>query len=314
MSGGRVEYSGFLRTQRMIRVSSPTDTGDSSLCGSSTPIQKLVTCNPGPCKVACEGSWAEWSTCARTCLQTRHFEITRPGDALGKPCLEKHGAVQSRNCNHGSCSIDCTVSDWLAMGKCSKPCDGGSQHYIRSILVAARGRGQTCPELSKVEDCNTHVCRYHEVLRKVRSSLANFSSDEPVVKTVEEVAEGFRSLVKTSHDLLDASGKEWTNFVSNMRSFSREHHGGQKDLYRALSQLKVLADGVPHKLESLVDDLRNGRLGDAIRHFAKLCGKFNHVQRKVQEVDKAFGGEGNGLSRNGHGSGGRLPGTAAKLP
>ncbi len=54
--------------------------------------------------------------------------------------------------------VDCKVSDWVNVGVCSKPCGGGTQTRMRSVLQPALNGGAACPALTDTQQCNIQAC------------------------------------------------------------------------------------------------------------------------------------------------------------
>jgi len=53
--------------------------------------------------------------------------------------------------------VDCKVDEWKS-SECSAECGGGTQTLTRNIVTAPAFGGVVCPDLSAVQDCNTHGC------------------------------------------------------------------------------------------------------------------------------------------------------------
>ncbi|MAD25540.1 MAG: hypothetical protein CMO44_15370, partial [Verrucomicrobiales bacterium] len=113
------------------------------------------------CPIDCVlGAWAA-EECSVTCgegsyLETRSVE-TEPqhnGTACGV-------TERTLPCTKEVCPVDCVVSDWEAVGTCSRGCGGGFKTKRRYVTVAAVGTGAECPsdaELEEEEECNTQEC------------------------------------------------------------------------------------------------------------------------------------------------------------
>jgi hypothetical protein len=59
------------------------------------------------------------------------------------------------------------VGAWSSWGKCSKACDGGTQHRIYIISIAAKHGGHSCPILNghvESRTCNTDACLTHRAI------------------------------------------------------------------------------------------------------------------------------------------------------
>lgn len=54
--------------------------------------------------------------------------------------------------------VHCKVSEWGDYGECTRSCGTGYQHGSRTILVSPLHGGDSCPELHRMQECNTNVC------------------------------------------------------------------------------------------------------------------------------------------------------------
>jgi len=63
-------------------------------------------------------------------------------------------------CNDEACPVDCKVTEWNAVQKCSKPCGGGMRKMRRQLIQPAAHGGIACPtSMQKWTSCNEQPCR-----------------------------------------------------------------------------------------------------------------------------------------------------------
>jgi hypothetical protein len=55
-------------------------------------------------------------------------------------------------------AVACRVSAWGDFQPCSKPCGGGTQSRVRTVLTPAMGGGAPCPTLVETQGCNLPPC------------------------------------------------------------------------------------------------------------------------------------------------------------
>ena len=69
--------------------------------------------------------------------------------------LPQFGDIQS-----GGHDVDCVLSEWKNITKCTKSCGGGTQLEQKHILVPHDNNGKKCPNIppTKTTNCNTHPC------------------------------------------------------------------------------------------------------------------------------------------------------------
>lgn len=253
-----------------------------------TSLESTLHCNEGQCAKHCEGQWTEWGPCAANCTKKRYYQVLSKEHSAGNPCSVARGASDVAQCTDGSCSIDCSVGEWTSKGECTRPCGGGKQSYTRKVLVTPLGRGKSCPALDKKEDCNSHECQSPKILRKLRDTLNNFSKGDPVMDVVSSEADGFKTLAKTSQDLSDSQGREWSQFVVDLRKLSADYNNGKQKLFQAFAKLLVLSKQAPDELEILVEELRSGDLVRAKRRFDRLIFKVSTIHEMIESVSKSF--------------------------
>ena len=74
---------------------------------------------------------------------------------LNGECLSSSDVTKIQNAIK---PVDCKVSDWIPVGSCSKPCGGGTQLRLRSVIQPAMNDGAACPILSDTQPCNSNPC------------------------------------------------------------------------------------------------------------------------------------------------------------
>lgn len=148
-----------------------------SVCGGG--IASGVCPAPQPCSVS---DWSDWGDCSlNSCrsdkpqggVRKRYRTVVSParggGDGCGalieeQPCnnsvpVERNGSVSSPTCF----PRDCSLSDWSALGDCSKACGGGQQAFIRSVTQLPSDGGALCPvdqaSFYKTAPCNEDACQ-----------------------------------------------------------------------------------------------------------------------------------------------------------
>jgi len=125
-------------------------------CPELTQSQK---CNQHNCPVDCRVSaWSAWTSCSRSCgggLRRQVRSVIRAAQYGGASCPS---LLQVEDCSMQPCPVNCAVSSWGELGKCSKSCGGGEQIRERTVVVAAAHGGKNCPQLTMSVKCNTHSC------------------------------------------------------------------------------------------------------------------------------------------------------------
>jgi hypothetical protein len=114
-----------------------------------------------PCPIDCVlGAW-EREECSVTCgdgtlKETRAIQTEPQHNGTACGAQEK-----TLPCGGEVCPVDCQVSEWEAVGTCTRACGGGFQTKRRYVMQAAVGTGAACPvaaELEEEEACNEHEC------------------------------------------------------------------------------------------------------------------------------------------------------------
>jgi len=64
----------------------------------------------------------------------------------------------SRKCNQIKCSVDCVLSDFSTLSKCTKECGGGVQSRTRTLVTKPKHGGKACDTLTESQPCNSGSC------------------------------------------------------------------------------------------------------------------------------------------------------------
>jgi hypothetical protein len=116
------------------------------------PVVSSTPCTPVDCETT---PFTAWGTCTKSCgggVQYRTRTVLKAPACGGAVCGH---LSQLQQCNVGTCSDDCQVSEYGDWGACSKSCDGGFQ--TRSRAITQRGKGN-CPMLTETRTCNVGIC------------------------------------------------------------------------------------------------------------------------------------------------------------
>ncbi|CAE8707417.1 unnamed protein product, partial [Polarella glacialis] len=109
------------------------------------------------CKVS---GWETRTTCSKPCgggVRREARQILQQPSQGGQTCPAE--LAREIACNEQPCPIDCKLSPWKQVGKCSKPCDGGSLEQSRLIEEQPRYDGSPCSDvLDRKIACNVHAC------------------------------------------------------------------------------------------------------------------------------------------------------------
>ncbi|CAC5380612.1 Coadhesin,Thrombospondin-1,Mucin-like protein,Hemicentin-1,Thrombospondin-2 [Mytilus coruscus] len=107
-------------------------------------------------------TWAQWTTCSRSCnggVQTRSHECNNPSPKYGGSCC--HGnTLETRTCNSISCPVNGRWSTWQRWTACSSSCGVGFQTRIRQCNnPTPQSGGVYCyGSPSQTKKCNTVSC------------------------------------------------------------------------------------------------------------------------------------------------------------
>jgi hypothetical protein len=137
--------------------------------GNTCPaLVEKKECETEKCPVDCVMSaWGAWTTCSQSCTvfgsatkgtQSHYRKVLRAAAYGGKKCPFKW---QNRNCNDKPCPINCKLSAWGSMSKCSVTCGVGTQFQTRKVVTKPRFGGVACGTLIATSNCNRGVCPIH---------------------------------------------------------------------------------------------------------------------------------------------------------
>ena len=169
------------------------------------------------------------------------------------------------------------------------PCGGGKQWRIREVIRKPQGKGAACPALEQWEACNTQECRFAPQMQELSKALGSFSGSEPVLDAVKSEYEGFKGLVKTSHDIDDPHGREWVEFVDGVRATSKEYREGERLLTRALIGMMNFAKQAPKELGLIFSELCTDLIDRAQFRYGKFLSKFSDIRTTFESIDRHFG-------------------------
>jgi hypothetical protein len=136
--------------------------GGQTCSGSDAETQD---CEDAPCPVDCVlGDWENKGDCTATCgggEQSQTRSITVESDHGGADCDAERS--QTVTCGTDPCPVDCSLTDWVEDGSCSKSCGEGAQNFIKGVETAAANGGEACPDAEdasrkKTEACNSDPC------------------------------------------------------------------------------------------------------------------------------------------------------------
>jgi hypothetical protein len=125
----------------------------------SSPKTDAPTAAPTGTDVHCKLSkWSEFSACSATCgkgTKQSWRMIIKDHQGNGKKC----GALTKKaTCEDVDCPIDCKMTEWSKMKKCSKTCGGGFQVKTRRVRRAAMYDGKKCGATKAKKVCNAMPC------------------------------------------------------------------------------------------------------------------------------------------------------------
>jgi len=125
--------------------------------GAECPTPESQQCSLSPCPVHCQGSFAAWGPCSKSCgggTQSRTFNITTQATHGGDDCP---ASPESQACNIRECPVDCAGS-WQEWSPCSLECAGGTRSRIFTVTVQENHDGIVCPTSPDAQVCNAHRC------------------------------------------------------------------------------------------------------------------------------------------------------------
>ena len=92
----------------------------------------------------------------------------------GENCDKLQQRMQ-RPCRGKQCgfAVDCKLSEWKNITKCTKSCGGGTQVLQRIVDVYPLYDGKKCPigfnEYTKITECNPHPCPGKHIFLIIKS-------------------------------------------------------------------------------------------------------------------------------------------------
>lgn len=128
-------------------------------------LKEEMQCNRIPCALDCvTGKWID-GECSKTCgggtkIMKRAVKQAYADGGKGCPATEV-----VKKCNTAACPVDCTLSDWLPLGKCSKTCGVGVRTEHRKIELHHQYGGVPCTKsisFAKMVNCTVSAaCPEH---------------------------------------------------------------------------------------------------------------------------------------------------------
>ncbi|CAE8593325.1 unnamed protein product, partial [Polarella glacialis] len=231
------------------------------------------------CKVS---GWETRTTCSKPCgggVRREARQILQQPSQGGQTCPAE--LAREIACNEQPCPIDCKLSPWKQVGKCSKPCDGGSLEQSRLIEEQPRYDGSPCSDvLDRKIACNVHACdgALYRFASLAKSSIKQERSDKFkrfAKRTQNCFGKGAclsRSAFREAYAADDSEHSEGSEDLARFHSEAapgRERQGGGVPLTLAFSGggVRALAceAGVLWRLAQA------GRPGD-VEHFVAVSG------------------------------------------
>merc|ERR1719333_2049319 len=134
-----------------------------------SPPEKIIDCSvaawiPGECSVPCDDKCPDKRNpfgCGGWLTLTRAV-VTKPND-FGIKCPN---LSLKRKCGQMRCPVDCVMSKWSALSKCTKECEGGVQGRTREVLTKPKNGGMSCNTAQESRPCNTGSCDRNCRLKK----------------------------------------------------------------------------------------------------------------------------------------------------
>jgi len=187
-----------------------------------TGTSAIEFCNLQPCPTNCQLSqWSAFSDCDKTCLtgtKMRSRIIITDATHGGAAC---HGTrMQYKDCNMGSCPVNCRVSLWGHYGACSATCGTGLKTRTRKVVVLHDTKGAKCPPLKMTHECNTNLCAVDCIVGKWsewKAGETNYEGHAVLIKTREIIVQpwaGGKQCPKT---------KMKRSWVSHCNSIKKQH-------------------------------------------------------------------------------------------
>lgn len=70
-------------------------------------------------------------------------------------CVDKPDVIRMKN---STVPVNCTLGNWTDWGGCTRPCGGGKQYRMRSVLVPSLYDGNVCQGQKEERECNPTAC------------------------------------------------------------------------------------------------------------------------------------------------------------
>merc|ERR1719333_28354 len=134
-----------------------------------SPPEKIIDCSvaawiPGECSVTCDDSCPDKANpygCGGWQKLTR--AVVTPPNEFGIRCPAPE---LRRKCGQIRCPVDCVMSKWSSLSKCTKACEGGVQGRTRDVLRKPKNGGMACNTAQESRPCNTGSCDRNCKLKK----------------------------------------------------------------------------------------------------------------------------------------------------
>jgi competence ComEA-like helix-hairpin-helix protein len=127
-------------------------------------LKATEKCDMGICPVNCVVSqWAGFGSCTRSGAtvscgggsKTRARKVVTKANKLGAVCPH---LVDTVDCAHKHCEIDCKLGMWGGFSQCDAKCGSGHATRTRAVLVKAQHGGKDCASRTEIKGCNHHAC------------------------------------------------------------------------------------------------------------------------------------------------------------
>lgn len=99
---------------------------------------------------------------ARDKIMTGNSSMVLSGKIDGKQlcidemCVEKGDVLKMKNT---MIPTNCMMGNWTDWGGCTRPCGGGKQYRMRSVLVPSSYDGMVCQDQTQEQPCNVNACQ-----------------------------------------------------------------------------------------------------------------------------------------------------------
>jgi len=105
-------------------------------------------------------AWKDTGPCSRTCgggVLPEARTIQEEANSGGKACPTD--LLRKSVCNTDPCPLDCKITDWKPIQKCSNACGGGIRKERRQVIYPSAHGGKPCPPiLQRFVSCNEQPC------------------------------------------------------------------------------------------------------------------------------------------------------------